>query len=161
MPTQPAVELSTEIAAPVDQVFAFHLDTRNAGLIAPRGTSVAVTGTFPVVAGAIVTMSIRRRPLPATMRWRVRIEEVERPLRIVDVAERSPFAAWRHEHLFAPSASGTTLTDRITYRLPGGALGRLLDRLLVRRLLMADLAARHRRTREVLEPGAEGAPSRG
>ena len=38
------------------------------------------------------------------MSWRVRIESVEPPNRIVDVAERSPFASWRHEHIFQASA---------------------------------------------------------
>ncbi|WP_217915834.1 SRPBCC family protein [Miltoncostaea marina] len=149
----PGIERSVEIAAPVDEVFAFHLDTRNAARIAPRGQRVVgVDGVFPVTAGGVVVMRMRHPPLPLTITWRVRIEIVEPPHRIVDVAERSPFAAWRHEHIFQPLGPGRTLmTDRVTYRLPGGPVGRVAGRLIVRPLLARAFAGRHRRTREVLE----------
>lgn len=160
MRTPGSIEATVEIAVPIGQVFAFHLDTRNAALISPPGTRVTeVGGAFPIATGSLVTMAIRQRPMPFAMRWRVRIEAVDPPRRIVDVAERSPFAAWRHEHLFAPAgAERTLMTDRLTYRLPGGPLGRLADRLLVRRQLTRAFAERHRRTRELLEARArEGA----
>ena len=34
------ITVCTEIAAPIDAVFAFHLDPRNAARISPRGTRV-------------------------------------------------------------------------------------------------------------------------
>ena len=157
------LERSVEIAAPIAAVFAFHLDTRNAALISPSGTRVvSVEGLFPVAPGELVTMTMRRRPLPVTMTWRVRIESVEPERRIVNVAERSPFALWRHEHLFRELGSGRTLmTDRVTYRMPAGRLGWLVDRLIVRPQLEGAFAERHRRTRRLLEdgmaPGAAGA----
>jgi len=151
-----SIERSVEIEAPVGDVFAFHLDTRNAGLISPRGTRIlAVEGRFPVMPGSIVTMRMRQFPSPVAMAWRVRIEAVVPPSRIVDVAERSPFAAWRHEHLFQSLGPGRTLmTDRVTYRLHGGPLGRLVDRLVVRRQLTRTFAERQRRTRELLDERA-------
>lgn len=157
------LERSVEIAAPVQEVFAFHLDTRNAALISPAGTRIlGVEGAFPVVAGSIVTMRIRQRPAPFAMSWRVRIEAVERPARIVDVAERSPFAAWRHEHIFeAIDDVRTRMTDRVAYRLPGGPLGRLADRLLVARQLARAFEERHRLTRDLLERRARSSASHG
>jgi ligand-binding SRPBCC domain-containing protein len=158
-----AIERSVEIAAPVEDVFAFHLDTRNAGLISPRGMHIdSVSGRFPVVPGSVVTMSIRQRPSPVATTWRVRIEVVEPPKRIVDVAEHSPFASWRHEHLFQSLGPGRTLmTDRLTYRLPGGPLGRAVDRLVVRHQLARAFAERHRRTRDLLEERARERPAAG
>jgi ligand-binding SRPBCC domain-containing protein len=147
------LERSVEVAAPVADVFAFHLDARNAALVAPPGTAVlAVEGPVPLAVGELVTMRMRERPLPVTITWRVRIESVEPDRRIVDVAERSPFALWRHEHLFRELGPGRTLmTDRVTYRLPAGRLGRLADRLAVRPRLERGFAERQRRTRELLE----------
>ena len=152
------LERSVEIAAPVGAVFDFHLDTRNAALISPAGTRVvSVQGSFPVEAGDLVTMRMRQRPVPVTMGWRVRIESIDPDRRIVDVAERSPFAHWRHEHLFRELGPERTLmTDRVTYRLPAGRLGRLVERLAVRRQLEAAFAERQRRTREVLEERVHG-----
>ncbi|HSI31902.1 MAG TPA: SRPBCC family protein [Miltoncostaeaceae bacterium] len=153
MPTRPAVlERSVEIAAPVEAVFEFHLDPRNAALIAPAGTRVvSVEGAVPLEAGHVVTLRMRARPLPVAVAWTVRIESVEPGRRIVDVAERSPFALWRHEHIFrALGPDRTLLTDRVTYRLRGGRLGALAGPLVGRRLEAA-FAERHRHTRELLE----------
>lgn len=149
------LERSVEIAAPVGDVFAFHLDPRNAGRISPPGTRISVEGDVPIRTGSRLTMRIRQLPSPVAARWRIRVEAVEPPRRIVDVAERSPFAAWRHEHIFTPLGPGRALmTDRIAYRLPAGPLGRLADLLVVRHLLRWAFAVRQRRTRELLEAGA-------
>jgi len=152
-------ESAVEIAAPIEQVFGFHLDTRNARLISPPGTTmVDVAGIFPVRKGSIVTMRLRQRPIPLTSTWRVRIDALEKPTLIVDVAERSPFASWRHEHVFASLGDDRTLmTDRVSYRLPLGPLGRLGNRLVVRRQLARPFAERHRLTRSVLEERARRA----
>ncbi len=162
-PWPSTLERSVEIAAPVSAVFAFHLDARNAALVSPAGTRVvSVEGGVPVAPGGIVTMRMRQRPVPLTVAWRVQIEAVEPERRIVDVAERSPFALWRHEHLFRELGPGRTLmTDRVTYRLPGGRLGRLADRLLVRRRLEGAFAERHRRTRRLLEARAPAGAGNG
>lgn len=149
-------ESAVEIAAPVEMVYGFHLDTRNARLISPAGTRVGeITGRFPVSAGSVVTMRLRQRPMPVAFTWRLRIEAVERPALVVDVAERSPFAYWRHEHRFeALGPDRTLMTDRVAYRLRLGPLGRLADRLVVARQLARTFSARHALTRDVLEERA-------
>jgi len=156
MGTPSTYESAVEIAAPIELVFGFHLDTRNARLISPAGTTVVdVSGIFPVRQGSVVTMRLRQRPAPFATTWRVRIDALEKPTLIVDVAERSPFASWRHEHVFASLDDDRTLmTDRVTYRLPLGPLGSLANRLVVRRQLAHTFAERHRLTRSVLEERA-------
>jgi ligand-binding SRPBCC domain-containing protein len=156
------LERSVEIEVPAADLYAFHLDPRNAALIAPAGTRVtSVEAPVPLAPGGPVTMRMRRRPLPLALTWRVRVESVEPGRRIVDVAERSPFALWRHEHLFRElGPDRSLLTDRVAYRLPLGRAGRLAERLVVRRLLEAAFAERQRRTREVLE-GQAGVPTAG
>jgi ligand-binding SRPBCC domain-containing protein len=146
------ITVSTEVAAPIDVVFAFHLDPRNAARISPRGTRVvSVEAAERVHAGDEIRLAVRQFPLPWTQRWRVRIERVEAPVAVVDVALTGPFPVWRHEHLFAVAGDGRTLlTDHVTYELPFGALGRLADRLVVRRVLVRTFHARQARTRAIL-----------
>lgn len=147
------IERSIEIAAPVEEVFAFHLDTRNAARISPPEAKVlSVEGTFPLEQGAVVTMRMRPGPLAPAQTWRVRVATLERPGLLVDVAESSPFAEWRHEHRFTPlGPSSTLLTDRVTYRPPLGVLGAVGDRVLVRHLLERNFRIRQARTRDILE----------
>ena len=146
------ITVSTEVGAPIDVVFAFHLDPRNAGRISPRGTRVlSVEAPERVHAGDEIRLTVRQFPLPMAQRWRMRIERVEAPVAVVDVALDAPFPVWRHEHLFAVAGDGRTLlTDHVTYELPFGALGRLADRLVVRRVLLRTFHARQARTRAIL-----------
>lgn len=144
---------SVQIDAPINEVYAFHLDTRNAPQISPDGaTFLSITGDFPVSAGSTVELKVRQAPVPFAQTWRVRIGPIEENALVVDTAERSPFAYWRHEHRFEElPTSGTLMTDHITYRLPFGILGRVADRLFARRQLETMFTERHAKTKAVLE----------
>jgi ligand-binding SRPBCC domain-containing protein len=147
------IERSCSIDAPIAEVFAFHLDTRNAALITPPGQRVvAVEGTFPLRLGSEARLRVRQLPSPWTQTWLVRVMQLEEPTLIVDEMLKGPFPAWRHEHRFAELPGGRTeLTDRVEYELPAGALGRLADAVVVRRVLLATFGSRQRRTRALLE----------
>jgi ligand-binding SRPBCC domain-containing protein len=156
MPAPSAIERSCEIDAPIAQVFAFHLDTRNAARISPPGQRVlSVDGTFPLRLGSEVRLRVRQLPLPWAQTWLVRVARLEEPTLIVDEMLRGPFAAWRHEHRFTELPGGRTrLTDHVAYRLPGGALGRVANAAGGRRLLLATFRSRQQRTRAALEADA-------
>jgi ligand-binding SRPBCC domain-containing protein len=147
-----AIERSCIIDAPIADVFAFHLDTRNAARIAPPGQRVlSVEGTFPLRLGSEARLRVRQLPLPSQT-WLVRVVQLEEPTLIVDEMLRGPFPAWRHEHRFAELPDGRTeLTDHVDYRLPAGALGRVANALVVRRILLATFRSRQARTRALLE----------
>ena len=148
-----AIESSITIGAPIAQVFAFHLDTRNAARISPPGLRVlSVEGSFPLRLHSEVRLRARQLPLPWPQTWLIRVVELVEPTLIVDEMLRGPFAAWRHEHRFAELPGGRTqLTDHVTYRLPAGRLGKVADASLFRRLLLGTFRARQARTRSVLE----------
>ena len=118
------MERSCTIDAPIAEVFAFHLDTRNAARIAPPGQQVlSVEGTFPLRLDSEVRLRVRQLPSPWAQTWLVRVVQLEEPTLIVDEMLRGPFPAWRHEHRFAELPDGRTrLTDHVEYRLPAGAL---------------------------------------
>jgi ligand-binding SRPBCC domain-containing protein len=153
MPRMPVLERSCVVRAPIDEVFAFHLDTRNAARISPRTLPVVdVRGSFPLHQGDVIEIVVRIWPTPFRQTWRIRAERVERPTLVLDTMLSGPFACWLHEHRFEDLGDGSTrLTDRIDYRLPFGVLGSLADRLLVRHLLGRTFAFRQRRSRELLE----------
>lgn len=153
MPRTSHYSRSVDIAAPVDEVYRFHLDTRNAPLISPDNARFhEITGEFPVRQGSLVTLRVRQPPLPFPQTWRVRIAELEENRVVVDVAERSPFSRWRHEHRFTTLPDGRTrLTDTVSYALPFGVLGRVADHLIGRRQLARMFAERQRKTKEYFE----------
>ncbi|MCB0882524.1 MAG: SRPBCC family protein [Thermoleophilia bacterium] len=141
------VRRAVALSAPPERVYAFHLDTRNAASMAPPGFRMdVVDGRFPLVEGAHVTVRMRQRPLPGTALWELRVAELVPGARMVDEAVRSPFARWSHAHAFHGTDGGTTMTDTITYALPGGRTVNAVAGPVVDRMLRAALAYRHRRT---------------
>lgn len=63
------------------------------------------------------------------------ITEWDRPHRFVDEQRDGPFKSFRHEHLFEPSSSGTTLIDRVEFTAPFGVIGRIAERVVLGRYL--------------------------
>lgn len=151
----PTFERSIEIAAPVADLFAFHLDTRNAARIASKGQEiVSIEGEFPLVEGAEVILRVRQAPLPMTQTWRVRVTEVVDPTLVVDELIKGPFKRFRHEHRFeAIDADRTLLTDHIEWELPGGPAGRLAAPVAAR-ILERSFAERQETTKRLLEADA-------
>ena len=76
----------------------------------------------------------------------------------VDAQVLGPFSRWEHRHRFLegpeddrPAArAGTWVEDRVTSRLPGGALGSALHALGAERRILAAFAHRERRLRVLL-----------
>ena len=63
----PLFERSCVVRAPIAEVFAFHLDTRNAARISPRTMPVVgVHGSFPLTEGDEVEIVVRLWPTPLT-----------------------------------------------------------------------------------------------
>jgi ligand-binding SRPBCC domain-containing protein len=148
----PLFERSCLVQAPIEEVFAFHLDTRNAARIAPRTMPVvAVRGSFPLTEGDVVEIDVRLWPSPLRQTWRIEAERIVEPTLVVDRMLVGPFASWVHQHRFDDLGDGTTrVTDHIDYHLPLGVLGRLADAIVVRRVLGWMFRSRQARTQQLL-----------
>ena len=139
---------------PIERLWRFHSSAQALKILTPPGQRVEIEGDAPVENGATHRLRIRR--FGVTLRWIARIEGVHPPndghASFTDIAERSPFAAWRHEHLMrAEGESASHLTDRVTYTPPFGPLGLLADRLFLRRDIERLFAFRHEATRRTVE----------
>lgn len=157
----PTLEFQTNIAAPLEKVWAFHDDV-NASLpaLSPPGDQVSIeSADLPVKVGSRIII-LAKGPLGMKLRWVARITEYRPPhvvvfgeeARFVDEQEAGPFKSWRHEHDFERIDEKTTLlTDRITYRVGFGPLGWIANLLLVRPKLKGMFRFRHGQTRKLLE----------
>lgn len=132
----------TRLAATPGAVQEFHHSVEALTRLAPPGQRVEIIGPETEVReGALHVLRIRRGPF--WLVWKARISDVG-PYGFTDTAERSPFACWRHRHEYLPDGEGTLLRDTVEYALPFGPIGRLADRLFVRRSVKSLFAHRHR-----------------
>ena len=151
----PIFESSIDIDAPIEAVYEFHRDTRNAARIASEGQEfVAIIGEFPLDQGDEVELHVKMPPLPGVQVWRVRITELVEPTLVVDEMLKGPFAQFRHEHRFARNASGgTTLTDHVEWKLPGGIAAKAIEPI-AKAQLEKSFTQRQAATKRILEAEA-------
>lgn len=151
------LESRTWLPRPREEVFSFFADPRNLAVVTPRRLGFRLLSPPPpaLEAGAVFDCRIRWLGLP--LRWRTLIREYDPPFRFVDVQVRGPYARWEHRHVFREEPGGTWVEDRLTYRLPLGALGRVLHALCVRRQLERLFGHRARRLAERFPAGPRDA----
>lgn len=144
--------IETELAASPERAFAVSLDigAHERSMAATGERAVAGTTTGSIGLGESVTW--RARHLGVVWRMTSQITSLEAPHRFVDEQVRGPFARFRHEHRFEPSARGTRMVDTVTFGAPLGPLGRLAEVLVLRRHLVRLIAERNRSLAAELSP---------
>ncbi len=149
----PTLEWTLDLPVSQQRLWEFHADPVAAlPKLTPPGFAMKLV-QIDENYGKGAQLSMRTRVFPGIWQtWVARIVEFEPPYTFVDIAERSPFKSWRHEHIFEDRGSGKSrLIDRVTYEPPFGFLGRLVDPWLVRPRLEAMFAHRHQVTAASLQ----------
>lgn len=133
----------------VEELFDFHLDSNNISKITPSNIKVKLlnsdTETFE---GKIVKLITTK--LFIQTYWEVKIEKLEKPNILVDVATKSPFKYWKHQHIFTKKGDMCELKDSIEFVLPFGIFGRIFE-LLIQYDIKNMFEYRHQKTKEILE----------
>jgi len=131
-------------------LYDFHLDVKNLQVISPKDVSVRLCNKdFVPHIGGVLRLRTVKNFVP--MIWEVKIETMEEPHLLVDLAIRSPFAFWKHSHIFTQlSETQCELKDVVEYALPFGFFGRLFHGFVARELEKM-FAFRHGVTKEILE----------
>jgi ligand-binding SRPBCC domain-containing protein len=99
-----------------------------------RERAVAGVRSGLIGEGDTVTWAATHFGIP--LRMTSRITEMEFPRRFVDEQLRGPFRFFRHEHLFLEHGKDTLMVDRVSFAAPFGALGVVVERLILRRYLL-------------------------
>jgi ligand-binding SRPBCC domain-containing protein len=154
VPEVTVIDLTTEIDAPIEQVFALarDLDLHARSMAHTGEEAVAGRTSGQVELGDRVTW--RARHFGVWWSLTSRITAVETTVRFEDVQERGPFAWFRHEHRFESIGRGTRMHDRWEHAAPLGPIGRLVDRLVLGRYMRAQLVIRNEALRREADRSA-------
>jgi len=140
---------STYIKCTLEELFDFHLDSNNITKITPANIKVELlnsdTQTFE---GKIVKIKTTKFFVPTY--WEVKIEKLEKPSILIDVAMKSPFKYWKHQHLFIKKGNVSELKDIIEYELPFGILGKIVEPFIEYDITKM-FEYRHTQTKKILE----------
>jgi ligand-binding SRPBCC domain-containing protein len=161
------IVLETRIHAPRDRVFdlARSIDFHSLSLAHTGEEAVAGRTSGLIELGESVTW--RTRHFGVRQHLTSRISAFDRPRYFQDTMVRGAFAWMVHDHFFdAAPDGGTVLRDEFRFAAPLGVLGRIAERLMLRRYMTRFLLTRNavlKRTAESDEwrqflDGTQGAP---
>ena len=143
-------ERTLVVKCSIDALYAFHLDMKNLQAISPKGIKVTLLNKdFVPSEGGILRLKTIKNFIP--MIWEVKIEKMNAPNLLVDIAIKSPFKYWKHSHIFTKLDDDyCELKDVVAYSLPFGFVGALFD-FFVQHELKSMFTHRHETTKQLLE----------
>ena len=132
-----------------EETFEFFSDPRNLEAITPPWLRFRILSAPPFLGeGSLLEYRLQLFGIPVG--WRTEITRWRPPRSFVDRQLEGPYRLWVHTHRFAAVDGGTEVYDHVRYRVPGGPLARLAQRLLVADWLEAIFEYRAERLAERL-----------
>jgi ligand-binding SRPBCC domain-containing protein len=134
---------------PVDLETAwdFFSGPANLARITPEHMGFRITsapGSDKMFIGQIITYAVS--PFQGiSSNWVTEITHIEEKKYFIDEQRFGPYSMWHHEHWFEPIPGGIEMTDRISYKLPLGFVGRLVEKWVVRKQLRKIFSFRHQK----------------
>jgi len=124
------------IPASLEQVWAYFAAPNNLNELTPPDMNFEIVagGDTCMYEGQIIEFRIEfirglRSP------WLTEIVHVREGSYFVDEQRIGPYRFWHHEHLFEPDGSGVKMTDQVTYAVPFGLFGDLVNAVWIRHRL--------------------------
>lgn len=144
-----SLEKTSLIKCDIKSLYDFHLDTKNIKKITPNHTEVELLEhDKKMFEGKVMKIKTIRAFIPYT--WEVKIETLNPPHLLVDVALKSPFAYWEHHHIFTQKDDMSELKDVLYFKLPFGFFGNLIKPFIIKDI-KSMFEHRHQKTKELLE----------
>ena len=140
---------STFIKCTQEELFDFHMDSNNITKITPPNTKVELLNDDgQTYEKKIVKIKTTKFFIPTY--WEVKIEKLQKPNILVDIAVKSPFKYWKHQHIFTKKGSICELKDIVEYELPFGIFGKIVAPFIELDIKnMFDY--RHKQTKKIIE----------
>lgn len=145
----PSFTRRTELAAPVDEAFAWHERPGSMERLLPPWHAVEIVRSDGVETGDRATLRFGSKPLAGT--WELVHSDYDEGKAFSDVQVKGPFAHWKHRHRILPhdvDSRLSVLEDYVEYELPASVITQPLAGRTAERELVRLFSYRHRVTRE-------------
>lgn len=140
------------VERPLNETWAFFCKAENLPRITPSKMNFTIVTPTPIDIGQDTLIDYRVSVNGIPVKWRTRIIDWSPPRQFIDLQLRGPYALWHHQHTFAAVEGGTECRDRVTYKVPGGPAGRVINRLMIRRQLTEIFSFRREAIAKLLGP---------
>jgi ligand-binding SRPBCC domain-containing protein len=118
----------------LQEAWDFFSSPLNLAKITPKSMSFVITSDYTkdtkMYEGMLISYEVSPL-LGIKMDWMTEITYVKDGEYFIDDQRFGPFALWHHEHHFKSIEGGVLMTDKLTYAVPFGFLGRIANSLVV------------------------------
>jgi len=124
------------IPAPVKDVWDYFCEPKNLNEITPPDMNFEIVqgGDEKMYEGQIIEYRVEFIRGVRSL-WLTEIAHVRDGKYFVDEQRVGPYRFWYHEHVFEEHSAGTKMTDHVTYMIPFGLLGDLMNAVWISRRL--------------------------
>jgi ligand-binding SRPBCC domain-containing protein len=139
------------IPASLDTVWEFFSTPKNLNNITPPDMNFVttyITGGEKMYEGQLISYRVSPFPL-VRLRWTTEIKNVSEKKFFIDEQRFGPFALWYHQHFFYEKENGVEMIDEVSYAIPLGFLGRIVNALVVGKRVEGIFAFRKRAVEKI------------
>lgn len=147
----PKVELHTKIKAVRNVVFDLSRSIDLHKISTEHTKEQAIAGKTSGLIGISESVTWRAKHFGIYQNLTSVITEYDRPKYFTDEMLTGAFKEFKHEHHFAESNGETLMMDIFDYKSPFGILGKLADRLFLKKYITELLTKRNRIVKEFAE----------
>lgn len=147
----PTIELQLEINAKKDIVFDLARSIDLHKLSTQQTNEEAIAGKTTGLIEINESVTWRAKHFGVYQELTSKITQFDRPNYFVDEMTKGIFAEFKHEHFFIESDGRTIMKDRFNYKSPFGILGKLADRLFLKKYMTNLLTKRNLIIKEFAE----------
>ena len=126
----------TWVDAPADAVWDFIATPKNLNRITPENMSFTILSEVPEIMfeGLLIKYRVSI-PFFGKWQWLTEIKHIREGISFVDEQRSGPYKFWYHYHEVQPHSGGTKIMDEVTYQMPFGLLGDLVNAIIVKKQL--------------------------
>ena len=138
------IETSVKLEVGSEEAFEFFSSPFNLGLATPNWMDFRITESPPDMnEGSEFEYKINLGPI--SMKWRTEIIKWAPGDLFVDYQKKGPYSLWWHQHsIITEGASTCRMEDKVFYRVPGGVLGRVAHKYIIKSILLRIFAYRRK-----------------
>ncbi|MBK8636418.1 MAG: SRPBCC family protein [Saprospiraceae bacterium] len=147
----PTITLTTHIKAPISQVFDLSRSVDLHKLSTKHSNEEAIAGVTSGLMKLNDTVTWRAKHLGVYQILTTKITQYDDPHSFTDEMVSGIFNSFKHEHLFVSESEMTIMTDVFIYTSPLGILGKMADKMFLKRYMTNFLLQRNKVIKEVAE----------
>ena len=140
------------IQSDIQTTWEFICNPHNLNRITPHDLEFEIVSDAPqrIFNGLLLEYRIKI-PYLGKRRWVTEIKHIRTGTAFVDEQRIGPYTFWYHYHEIEAVDHGVRLTDKISFAIPHGMLGKLLDIFFIRKTLIRIFNFRKSMFKQILE----------